>query len=155
MNRKIVVFIMLLVLSLAVSGCSDKETTTTIESEDGEEYEVTYTEGDVGDEECPVGSSWTASNPSTGEIMTMEIVGREEIEGIEMCHAVYEANVIGEDNVARVDYYWSDEEEDGAFMFIAYDEDGNIVSEMKAMNGKMTITGEDGETIEMDIPQDE
>lgn len=155
MNKKIVIFIMLLVLSLAVSGCSDKETsTTTIEGEDGEEFDVTYTEGDASDEECPVGSSWTANNPSTGEMMTMEIVGRETIEGIEMCHAVYEANAVGDDDVAKADYYWSNED-DGAFMWIAYNENGDVISEMKAMNGKMTITGEDGETIEMDMPQDE
>lgn len=154
MKKKFIIFFVLLVLSLAVSGCSsDEETsTTTIEGEDGDEYDVTYTEGDVSDEDCPVGSIMTTSNPNTGEMVAMEIVGKENIDGIEMCHGVYEANTPDENGIARVEYYWSNEN-DEAFMWIAYDEEGNVISEMKAMDGKITITSEDGEVIEMDMTQ--
>ncbi|WMW22624.1 membrane-binding protein [Methanolobus mangrovi] len=154
MQKKMIVFLVLLVLSLAVSGCSDKETSTvTIEDEDGQEYEVTYTEG-TDDENCPVGSVWTTTNPNTGEVVSMEIVGKEVINGIEMCQAVYETDTADENGIVKVEYLWSNENEE-TFMWTAYDEDGNMVSEMKAMDGKITMSDSEGVVMEMEIPDDE
>ncbi|SFM22205.1 hypothetical protein [Methanolobus profundi] len=156
MNKKIAVFIMLLVLSLAVSGCSDKETTTTtVEGEDGKEYEVTYTEG-VEDEVCPVGSTMTIRDPNTGESMVMEVLGTEVIEGIEMCHTVAEMNVDSEDGFARMEMYTPIDENEESFIMTYYDEDGNVMSEMKAINGKITMTDEEGNVVmEMDTSEQE
>ncbi|MEZ5333917.1 MAG: hypothetical protein R2741_01045 [Methanolobus sp.] len=205
MKKKIILFITLLVLALAVSGCSDQDntasgenenlvatdeentvaaeneddestiivkdddgtttivevneegetTTVTVEDENNEEYEMTYTEGADSDENCPVGTTWTVSEPSTGEMVTMEIVGTEMVEGMELCHAVYETNEPGEDGFARMEYYWSDENAD-VFIWTAYDVDGNVLSETKLINGKMTMTDDEGNIVmEMDIPEEE
>ncbi len=139
MKKRMIIFILLLGLSLAVSGCSDRETSTVDHGEGDGEYEVTYTQGDTSNEGCPAGSTWTASNPVTGETLTMEIVGTEVIEGIEMCHAVYEAEEDEDADISRMDYYWS-VENDEVFMWKAYDMNNELVSEMKAMDGKITIT---------------
>jgi hypothetical protein len=109
--------------------------------------DITYTEGSE-DEVCPVGSTMTMSNPNTGEGMVMEIVGTEVIEGVEMCHMV--ADIKAEDEeIARMEMYTPINEDDESFIMTYYDEDGNVLSEMKFMNGKMTMTDENGETIEM------
>jgi hypothetical protein len=147
MKNKFLIFILLLVLSLAVSGCSDKEETITIQDEEGNDVDITYTEGSE-DEVCPVGSTMTMSNPNTGEGMVMEIVGTEVIEGVEMCHMV--ADIKAEDGeVAKMEMYTPINDDDESFIMTYYDEDGNVLSEMKFMNGKMTMTDENGETIEM------
>jgi hypothetical protein len=149
MKTKFMIFILLLVLSLAASGCSDKETVT-VQDEDGNDVEITYTEGSE-DEACPAGSTMTMMNPNTGEGMVMEVVGTEVVEGVEMCHMVAEIDVASDDNVARMEMYSPIDESDESFIMIYYDEDGNVLSEMKLMDGKMTMTDENGETFEMSM----
>lgn len=73
--------VLVLFIAVAASGCSDSETTT-YETEEGEEIEVTSTNGD---DWCPVGSSWTSSNPNTGEQVSMVVTGKEVVDGVEMC----------------------------------------------------------------------
>ncbi|MDG6244309.1 MAG: membrane-binding protein [Methanolobus sp.] len=147
MQKRMIVFLILLVLSLAVSGCSDKEDSIVkFEDGDGNEYEVTYNEGSA-DDSCPVGTVWTLSNPGSGELVTMEVVGTRVVEGIEMCHAVYETSVPDDDGMVRMEYLWSNED-DESFIWTAYDRDGNILSEMKAMKGKVTMTDNEGNVME-------
>jgi hypothetical protein len=148
MKNKYLIFIMLLVLSLAVSGCSDKEQTVTVQNEDGQDIDVTYTEG-AEDDVCPIGSTITMSNPNTGEGMVMEVMGTEVVDGIEMCHMVAEITVPADDNVAKIEMYTPINENDESFIMTYYDVDGNVLSEMKLMNGKMTMTDENGETFDM------
>lgn len=150
MKSKFLVFILLLVLALAVSGCSDKEETITVQGEDGEEVDITYTEG-AEDEVCPVGSTITMTDPNSGESMVMEVIGTEVVEGVEMCHTVAEINVAADDEVARMEMYTPIDENDESFIMTYYDQDGNVLSEMKLMDGKMTMTDENGETIEMNM----
>nr|WP_321498590.1 membrane-binding protein [uncultured Methanolobus sp.] len=147
MKSRYLIFIVLLVLSLAVSGCSDKESIT-VQDEDGQDIDITYTEGSE-DEVCPVGSTITMSNPNTGEGMVMEIVGTEVVDGIEMCHMVAEITVPADDEVAKMEMYTPINEDDESFIMTYYDKDGKILSEMKFMDGKMTMTDENGETYEM------
>jgi hypothetical protein len=83
--------------------------------------------------------------------MVMEVVGTEVVEGVEMCHMVAEIDVASDDNVARMEMYSPIDESDESFIMIYYDEDGNVLSEMKLMDGKMTMTDENGETFEMSM----
>ena len=129
-------------LALFASGCAEEGETTTISTDEGE-IEVTVPED--ADESCPVGTSWQATNPQTGETVSMVVVGTEVVDSIEMCKAVYEST-IPEDEVARVEYLWSEDPE--AFMWTAYDSSGNVVSEMSMRDGMITIVGEDGTVIE-------
>jgi hypothetical protein len=155
MNKKIIIFLVLLVLSLAVSGCSDKEETITVNGEDGEEVDITYTEG-AEDEVCPVGTTMTMRDPSTGENLVMKIVGTETIEGIEMCHTVTEINVAADEDVARMEMYTPIDENDESFIMTYYDKDNNVLSETKIINGKMTMMDDEGNIVmEVDIPEDE
>ena len=159
--RNPLIFLVLLVLSLAVSGCSDKEETITVngedgeDGEDGEEVDITYTEG-AEDEVCPVGTTMTMRDPSTGETLVMEIVGTETIEGIEMCHTVTEINVAADEDVARMEMYTPIDENDESFIMTYYDKDNNVLSETKIINGKMTMMDDEGNIVmEVDIPEDE
>ncbi len=156
MQKKIIVFLVVLVLSLAISGCSDKEEESiTIHGEDGEEVDITYTEGSE-NEACPIGTTMKITDPNTGETMTMEVVGTEVIEGIEMCHTVAEMNVAADDDVARMEMYTPVDENDESFIMTYYDKDNNVLSETKIINGKMTMTDDQGNVVmEMDIPEDE
>ena len=89
------------------------------------------------------------SNPNTGEGMVMEIVGTEVVNGIEMCHMVAEISIPADDEVAKMEMYTPINEDDESFIMTYYDKDGNVLSEMKLMDGKMTMTDENGETFEM------
>lgn len=148
-----ILFMMLLVLSLTVSGCSDKEETITITDDEGEEIDVTYTEGSD-DETCPIGSTITMTDPNSGESITMEVVGTETVEGIEMCHTVGIMNIPDEE-VARMEMFTPVDENDESFIMTYYDKDDKVLYEMKLMDGKMTITDENGETIEMNMDNEE
>lgn len=153
MKSKFLIFIVLLVLSLAVSGCSDKEETITIQDDEGNDVDITYTEGSK-DEVCPVGSTVTMNNPNTGESMVMEVMGTEVIDGIEMCYMVAEITAEDEE-VSRMEMYTPINDNDESFIMTYYDEDGNVLSEMKFMDGKMTMTDENGETFEMTMGMEE
>lgn len=146
-KKRLIVLILLLVLSLMVSGCSDKkEQTVTIEGENGEVAQ--YTTVEDADENCPVGTTWSQTNPSTGEMVTMEVVGTETIDGRKMCHASYTANTEDSSGMVRMEYYWTTDENEEVVMWISYDRDGNVISEMKSVNGMVTMTDENGNTME-------
>ncbi len=129
--------VLLLFIALAASGCSDSETTT-YETEEGEEIEVTSTNGD---DWCPVGSSWTSSNPNTGEQVSMVVTGKEMVDGVEMCQAEFNSNN-PEDEIARIEYMWSEDGE--IFSWKYFDENENLVSEMSMKDGTMTMVDEEG-----------
>ena len=140
MQRKCIFIIFALALVILASGCGEKDGSTMTYEEDGVTIETNVPEG-AEDQWCPVGSTWTVSDPNTGEVYSMEIVGTEMVDGVEMCHALYEANEAQED-ISSVEYFWSENEEN--FIMIFYDSDKNVVSEMKILDGTTTITAEDG-----------
>lgn len=129
--------VLVLFIAVAASGCSDSETTT-YETEEGEEIEVTSTNGD---DWCPVGSSWTSSNPNTGEQVSMVVTGKEMVDGVEMCQAEFNSNN-PEDEIARIEYMWSEDGE--IFSWKYFDENENLVSEMSMKDGTMTMVDEEG-----------
>ena len=123
------------------------EDTTTYETEDGQEVEVT-----TGDEDgwCPVGTSWKTSNPTTGEEVSMVYTGTKEIDGISMCVMEYEATN-PDDEVARVEYVFSEDGE--TFSWKSYYENGTVQSEMTMKDGKMTMIDENGQVNEYETNQ--
>jgi hypothetical protein len=139
----------MVVFALAVSGCTtsiDESATYEYESEeDGVEFESTIP-ADTEDSWCPVGSSWTSSNPSTGEVVSMGITGSEKIDGVQMCIAEFNSNN-PDDEYAKIDYMWSEDGE--RFSWKYYDADGNLVSEMTMKDGKMRFVAEDGTVTEV------
>ncbi|AFV25105.1 hypothetical protein Mpsy_2906 [Methanolobus psychrophilus R15] len=149
MQTKWLFVLVMVVFSLAVSGCTgsdDESATYEYESEeDGVEFESTIP-ADTEDSWCPVGSSWTSSNPSTGEVVSMEITGSEEIDGVQMCKAEFNSNN-PDDEYAKIDYMWSEDGE--SFSWKYYDTDGNLVSEMTMKDGQMRFVAEDGTVTEV------
>jgi hypothetical protein len=129
--------VLLLFIALAASGCSDSETTS-YETDEGEEIEVTSTNGD---DWCPVGSSWASSNPNTGEQVSMVVTGKEVVDGVEMCRAEFNSNN-PEDEIARIEYMWSEDGE--IFSWKHFDADENLVSEMSMKDGTMTMVDGEG-----------
>jgi len=129
--------VLLLFIALAASGCSDSETTS-YETDEGEEIEVTSTNGD---DWCPVGSSWASSNPNTGEQVSMVVTGKEVVDGVEMCRAEFNSNN-PEDEIARIEYMWSEDGE--IFSWKYFDENENLVSEISMEDGTMTMVDEEG-----------
>jgi hypothetical protein len=136
--------ILLILVALTASGCSDDETTTYSTPEG--DVEVTVHEGEDNDW-CPVGTTVNMANPNSGEMASMEVVGKETIEDIEMCKAVVEVVAEEEGDVARIEYMWSEDGE--TFFWKSYDSSGNLVSEVKMKDGKMTMTDEEGNVMEM------
>jgi hypothetical protein len=135
----------MVVLALAVSGCTGSDDETVTYEEDGLTVEYTAS-ADSEDDWCPVGSSWTSSNPSTGEVVSMGITGSEEIDGVQMCIAEFNSNN-PDDEYAKIDYMWSEDGE--RFSWKYYDADGNLVSEMTLKDGKMRFVDEDGTITEV------
>ncbi len=128
--------------AVMVAGCAGDDTTT-VSTPEGD-VEVTVPE-DAEDSWCPVGTTMNFADPQTGETVSMEIVGTETIEGIEMCKAVVELDGV-EDDVAKIEYMWSENGE--LFIWKSYDSAGNLVSEMEMIDGTMTMTDSEGhETI--------
>jgi hypothetical protein len=109
------------------------------------EFESTVTSGNE-DDWCPVGSSWKSSNPDTGEEVSMEIVGSEVVDGVQMCKAEFNSNN-PDDEYAKIDYMWSEDGE--RFGWKYYDIDGELVSEMTMKDGKMRFVAEDGTVTEV------
>ena len=95
MFKKLIILLML--LTLIASGCTEKDTTT-ISNNDGN-----------GDEWCPVGTIWQASNPKTQELSSMEIIGTETVDGVTMCKAVMETNTA--DEISKMEYLWAEDDE--------------------------------------------
>ncbi len=138
--------ILLIVAMVGICGCSDDETTTVT---DGDTTVTTSTPEGAEDQWCPVGTTVTSSNPQTGEMMEMEVVGTEEVEGITMCKAVMEIND-PQEGVATIEYFWAEDEE--SFVWNAYDESGDLMSSMKLINGKMTMTDAEGNVMDINAP---
>ena len=130
MFKKLIILLML--LTLIASGCTEKDTTT-ISNNDGN-----------GDEWCPVGTIWQASNPKTQELSSMEIIGTETVDGVTMCKAILETNT--DDEIAKMEYLWSENGE--TFKWTYYDVSGKFVSFLSMKDGKMTMTDEEGNVIE-------
>ncbi|TGC06663.1 membrane-binding protein [Methanolobus halotolerans] len=128
--------VMVLLIVVAASGCSDDSTIH--EAEGGQDVEVTSS-GE--DDWCPVGTSWQSSNPATGEQVSMEVTGKEVIDGVEMCKAEFNSNDPGEE-IARIEYMWSEDGE--IFSWKSFDASGKLVSEMSMKDGTMTIVDEEG-----------
>lgn len=137
------VIILLILLTLIAAGCTEKDSTTISTSDGDVDIEYSVPE-DADDEWCPVGTTWQASNPQTGEMASMEIVGTETVDGITLCKAVMETNTEGE--IAKMEYLWS--EDDETFKWTYYDAAGNIVSQMSMKDGVMTMTDEEGIVVE-------
>lgn len=136
--------ILLILVALSASGCSEDETTKYSTPEG--DVEITMHEGEE-DNWCPIGTTVNMANPNSGDMASMEVVGKENIDGIEMCKAVVEVVAEEEDDVARIEYTWSEDGE--TFLWKSYDSSGNLVSEAKMKDGKMTITDEEGNVMEM------
>ncbi|NYT18839.1 MAG: hypothetical protein GKC08_00890 [Methanosarcinales archaeon] len=133
-------------ITMIAAGCTGNDADTTTYTDD--EYEVTTTipEGAEG-QWCPVGSTWEAVNPETGETVSMEVVGTEIVEGVVMCKAIVEIEPVTED-IAKMEYLWSEDEE--SFIWTNYYESGNVHSKVTFLDGKMTIIGEDGQVMSFD-----
>lgn len=138
MKLKLLIIVMLFI-AVAASGCGDKDSTT-YETDDGQTVEVTTTNED---DWCPVGTSWVSSNPTTGEQVSMEITGKEVVDGVEMCKAEFNSNN-PDDDVARIQYMWSEDGE--VFSWKYFDTSGKLVSEMSMKDGTMTMVDEEGTT---------
>ncbi len=135
--------ILLVLFALITAGCTEKDTTTISTSDGDVDISVSVPE-DSEDEWCPVGASWDAANPETGEAMSMDIVSTETVDGIEMCKAVLETNT--DDEIAKMVYLFSEDGE--TFEWTYYDASGNIVSQMSMKDGKMTMIDEEGNVVE-------
>ncbi|WP_333787001.1 membrane-binding protein [Methanomethylovorans sp.] len=140
MNLKWLI-VAILLIAVAASGCGDKDTTT-YETEDGQEVEVT-TENE--DDWCPVGTSWKTSNPTTGEEVSMVYTGTREVDGIQMCVMEYTSSN-PDDEVAKVEYMFSEDSE--TFSWKSYYANGTVQSEMTMKDGKMTMIDEKGQATE-------
>jgi len=135
--------IVLILLTLIAAGCTEKDPTT-IKTDDGD-VDIEYSVPEDGENEwCQVGTTWQASNPQTGEIASMEIVGTETVDGVTLCKAVMETNTEGE--IAKMEFLRS--EDDETFKWTYYDAAGNIVSQMSMKDGEMTMTDEEGNVVE-------
>ena len=135
--------ILLVLFALITSGCTDKDSTTISRSDGDVDISVSVPE-DSEDEWCPVGASWEAANPQTGEATSMDIVSTETVDGVEMCKAVLETNT--DDEIAKMVYLFSEDGE--TFEWTYYDAAGNIVSQMSMKDGKMTMIDEEGNVVE-------
>ncbi len=158
MQTKWLFVLVMVVFALAVSGCTDSNDGEEIEAdeengvedtvtseEDGVEFESTVTSGNE-DDWCPVGSSWKSSNPETGEEVSMEIIGSEVVDGVQMCKAEFNSNN-PDDEYAKIDYMWSEDGERSSWKY--YNIDGELVSEMTMKDGKMRFVAEDGTVTEV------
>ncbi|MBP2029782.1 hypothetical protein J2755_000702 [Methanohalophilus levihalophilus] len=132
----------LVVAMVLVAGCTGDETTTEVSTPEGD-VEITFEEGAEG--ECPVGTTYISTYPETNQEITLEIVGTDEIEGVEVCHAVAELEgFTGADDVeiSKVEYYWSEEGE--VVIWTAYDSSDDVVYEMRVIGESVTITTAEG-----------
>ncbi len=144
MQKKLIILLMLFVLITAGCTAKDSTTTTTVSTSDGDvDIEYSVPEG-AEDEWCPVGTTWEATNPQTGELANMEIVGTETIDGVTMCKAVLETNTA--DEVVKMEYWWSEDGE--TFIWKNYDAAGKVVSEISVKDGAMTMIDEEGNVVE-------
>jgi hypothetical protein len=135
--------ILLVLFTLIAAGCTEKDSTTISTSDGDVDISVNVPDSAEG-EWCPVGASWEATNPQTGEAASMEIIGTETVDGVEMCKAVLETNT--DDEIVKIVYLFSQDGE--TFEWTYYDAEGNIVSQMSMKDGKMTMINEEGNVVE-------
>ncbi|MEZ5333919.1 MAG: hypothetical protein R2741_01055 [Methanolobus sp.] len=142
MKKKLLIFIILLVLSLAVSGCSDKEeqATTTQTDESVKDIENTETEAGSAAAYCPAGTTTLMYDANTHLYIEMEVMGMEVVDGIEMCYLFYESDKPDEEGFNRLEIYR--DENDDNYIWTYYDADGNVIYEVKYMYGKGVFTGQ-------------
>lgn len=135
--------VLLVILAIISLGCMDSDKTEgTIKTGDVEvEYSVS---GDSEDEWCPVGSSFKMSDPSTGGMASWEVVGTEDIDGIEMCKMVIESSEENGKSYKSEMYYSQD---DSIIITITYDSSGNVINKMTMKEDGMTIEDGDGNII--------
>ncbi len=136
--------ILLVLFALITAGCTEKDSTTISTSDGDVDISVSVPE-DSEDEWCPVGASWDAANPETGETSSMEIIGTETVDGVEMCKAVLETNT--DDEIAKMVYLFSEDGE--TFEWTYYDAAGNIISQMSMKDGMMTMIDEEGNVVNL------
>ncbi|HII01323.1 TPA: hypothetical protein HA351_06610 [Methanosarcinaceae archaeon] len=135
--------ILLLTAALFTSGClSDGGTKFSI-SDNDTEIEVDLP-GTPEDEWCPVGSHIKVTNPITKKALDMTVIGKEEFEGETLCKAALETT--GEEGTSTFEYMWS--EDKNTTVFTRYDTEGNISLKYISKDGKKTIIGGDGKTLE-------
>ncbi len=148
--KKLTLILILLLVVLSASGCTeDKEDTVDEVTDIGDENSVDaadFSENTEG-QWCPVGSTIQTSDPQTGQAYTVDIVGKETIEGIEMCHATAELDE-SENGVSSLEYFWSEDEENMIMKF--YDDQNTVISEMRVVDGKVSINAANGFSMEFD-----
>ncbi len=126
---------LLVLFTLLTAGCTEKDSTTISTSDGDVDISVNVPEGSE-NEWCPVGMTVDIANPQTGEMTSMEIVGIETVDGVEMCKSFIDPNTDGVD--AKMTYMFS---EDGETVeWIYYDANGNIIWHMSVKDGTMTMT---------------
>jgi len=127
--------ILLVLFTLLTAGCTEKDSTT-ISTSDGE-MDISFNVPEGSENEwCPVGMTVDIANPQTGETISMEIVGIETVDGVEMCKSFIDPNTDGVN--AKMTYMFSEDGETVEWMY--YDTNGNIISQMSVKNGTMTMT---------------
>jgi len=150
MIKKLLLILLLFVVVLAASGCTEDEEGTDegfagMEDENSVE-EAVFSENAEG-QWCPVGSTIQTTDPQTGQTYTVDIVGKENVEGIEMCHATAELDE-PENGVSSLEYFWSEDEENMIMKF--YDDKNTVISEMRVVDGKVSINAANGFSMEFD-----
>jgi hypothetical protein len=75
----------------------------------------------------------------------MTVIGKEEFEGETLCKAALETT--GEEGTSTFEYMWS--EDKNTTVFTRYDTEGNISLKYISKDGKKTIIGGDGKTLEI------
>ena len=150
MIKKLLILVTLVTLVLSVSGCTGDDEGTAGESVSFEEEGVQYEASIPADAEgqwCPVGSTIQTEDPQTGQTYNVNIIGIEDVNGIEMCHATAEFDE-PQNGVYSLDYFWSEDHENVLMTF--YDADGLVVSEMKVLDGQVSISAANGFSMEFD-----
>jgi len=126
--------VLLVILAITSLGCIGFDKTEgTIKTGEGE-IEYSVPEGSE-NEWCAVGSSIKMSDGSTGG-MTWEVVGKEVIDGIEMCKMEMKTTFEDEENFRMVMLYSKD---DSIVITKTYDSSDNLIKEMTVNEGDDTI----------------
>lgn len=74
---------------------------------------------------CSADASTQFSNPQTGEMVSLEIVGLIEQDGRTVCKGVWTANT---GDVRRMELYWNEDE--SYRKMITYDQAGEVINEV-------------------------
>ena len=139
---------LLVLFTLLTAGCTEKDSTT-ISTSDGEgDVDISFNVPEGSENEwCPVGMTVDIANPQTFEIISMEIVGIETVDGVEMCKSFIDPNTDGMN--AKMTYMFSEDGETVEWMY--YDANGNIISQMSVKDGTMTMTDMAGNVNSYDL----